>query len=84
SQKALNKAIEWEDIRQERMEMFHSNPKTRSNWLKASGQRITDNDIDKDLLGKGSYYWIIPTNQEHAVYAKFFEFDEHEPEFETP
>lgn len=84
SQKALHAAIEWEDLKQDRLQMFHSNPKTRSNWLKASGRKITKDDIHSDLLGKGSYYWIIPTNKEHAVYARFFDFDDGEPEFETP
>lgn len=84
SQKALNDAIEWEDRKQKRKEIFHSNPKTRSNWLKASGQKITDDDIDRELLVKESYYWIIPKNREHAVYAKFIEFDDHVPVFEHP
>ena len=82
SQTALNTAIEWEARKQDRLEMFHSNQETRSNWLKASGDKITKDEIHQDSLGKGTYYWIIPTNQEQAVYVKFSGFDDRSPEFE--
>lgn len=84
SQKSLNDAIAWESRKQDRLEMFHSNQETRSNWSKASGNKITLNDVHQDLLGKGTYYWIIPTNQEQAVYAKFRDFDGITPLFEDP
>lgn len=84
SQNSLNAAIAWEARKQDRLEMFHSDQETRSNWSKASGNKITLNDVNQDSLGKGTYYWIIPTNQEQAVYAKFRDFDGITPLFEDP